>query len=306
MGQTQIFLERQEISMIPKMQFGKTGHNSTRTLFGAAALGDVSQTEANMTLELLLKYGINHLDTAASYGDAELRMGPWMKEHRDKFFIATKTGERSYAKAREEIHRSLERLRTDHVDLIQLHAVTQDDELDAVLSDDGALKAAVEARDEGLLRFIGITSHTLYAPAIHMRALENFDFTSVLLPYNFPLMQNPMYAEGFNQLVEICQAKNVAVQTIKSICRRPWESEEKHFASCWYEPLTDQDAVDLAVSYVLGRPQLFLNTVGDIYQLPKVLEAASNFSKKPSDQQMEKLTEQYGMVPLWPEHEAMH
>jgi aryl-alcohol dehydrogenase-like predicted oxidoreductase len=288
--------------------FGNTGHNSTRVLFGAAALGGVTQAEADQTLEVLLKYGVNHIDTAASYGEAELRIGPWMKEHRGKFFLATKTGERSYDKAKAEIHRSLERMQTDHVDLLQLHAVTQDSELEAVLGPGGALEAAIEARDQGLVRFIGITSHTLYAPTIHMKALERFDFTSVLLPLNFPLFQNEQYAADFRRLMEVCEEKKVAVQTIKSICRRPWQEGGERFAACWYEPLMDQQAVDQAVNWVLGFPgQPFLNSVGDIHVLPKVLDAASRFSgQQPSDQEMEQLVGQQSMEPLWPEHEAMH
>jgi predicted aldo/keto reductase-like oxidoreductase len=297
-----------ECLMIEKKQFGKTGHNSTRILFGAAALGGVTQAEADQTLEVLLKYGVNHIDTAASYGEAELRIGPWMKEHRKDFFVATKTGERSYQKAKEEIQRSLERLQTDHVDLLQLHAVTQDHELEAVLGSGGALEAAVEAREQGLVRFIGITSHTLYAPTIHRMALEQFDFTSVLLPLNYPLFQNKEYMADFNGLVEICKEKNVAIQTIKSICRRPWGEDVERFASCWYEPLMDQDAVDTSVNWVLsydGQP--FLNSVGDIHVLPKVLDAASRFTgQKPSDEEMDQLVNQQEMVPLWPEHEAMH
>lgn len=293
--------------MIPKMNFGRTGHESTRMLFGAAALGSVTQEEADKTLEVLLKYGVNHIDTAASYGDAELRIGPWMKEHRKTFFLATKTGERTYEKAKEQIHRSLERMQTDHLDLIQLHAVIEDHELETALGPGGALEAAIEAREQGLVRFIGITSHTLNAPAIHKKALERFDFNSVLLPLNFPLYSIPQYREAFDSLAELCKQKNVAVQTIKSICRRPWGENMKHFAACWYEPLTDQAAVDKAVSWVLGYPQnVFLNTVGDIYVLPSVLEAASRFEKQPTAQEMEALVEQQEMVPLWPEHEAMH
>jgi len=291
--------------MISKIQFGKTGHESSRTLFGAAALGGVTQTEANKTLEVLLKYGVNHIDTAASYGDAELRIGPWMKEHRKNFFLATKTGERTYDKAKAEIHRSLERMQTDHVDLIQLHAVIEEHEMEAALGPGGALEAAIEAREQGLVRFIGITSHTLHAPVIHLRALDRFDFTSVLLPYNYPLMQNAEYVADFNRLVDVCRDRNVAVQTIKSICRRPW-GESERFASCWYEPLVDQDALDKAVAYVFGRPELFLNTVGDIHVLPKVLEAASRFESMPSETEMNALVEEQAMAPLWPEHEAMH
>src|SRR5512142_2198487 len=217
--------------MIPTMPFGRTGHQSTRTLFGAAALGSVTQEEADRTLDVLLKYGVNHLDVAASYGDAELRIGPWMPRYRSNFFLATKTGDRTYQAAKESIHRSLERLQTDHLDLIQLHGVITDEELETVLGPGGALEAAVEARQQGLVRFIGITSHTLHAPLIHMRALERFNFDSVLLPLNYLLYQMPEYRADFDALVKVCKAKNVVVQTIKSICRRPW-GDQKHFADC--------------------------------------------------------------------------
>ena len=162
--------------MIPKLTFGRTGHLSTRTLFGAAALGGVTQDEADQTMEVLMKYGVNHLDTAASYGEAELRLGPWIEKNRQKVFLATKTGERTYEAAKMEIHRSLQRMRTDHLDLIQLHAVIEDEEMEQVLGTGGALEAAIEAREEGIVRFIGITSHTLHAPVIHLNALKRFDF----------------------------------------------------------------------------------------------------------------------------------
>jgi predicted aldo/keto reductase-like oxidoreductase len=294
--------------MIAKQPFGRTGHLSTRTLFGGAALGDVTQAEADQTLETLLKYGVNHIDTAFSYGDAELRIGPWMKQHRGDFFLATKTGERTYADAKKQLHQSLERLQTDHFDLIQLHAVTQDAELDQVLGPDGALRAAVEAREQGLVRFIGITSHTLHAPVIHKRALEHFDFDSVLLPLNFPTYQIPQYREDFDALTRVCKEKNVVMQTIKSICRRPWGQNVERFAATWYEPLTEQSALNLAVAWVLGHPAgVFLNTAGDIHVLPKVLQAAEHFTgQQPSDDAMEKLVADYEMLPLWPEMEGMH
>lgn len=293
--------------MIPMMPFGRTGHQSTRTLFGAAAMGGVTQAEADKTLDVLLKYGVNHIDTAASYGEAELRIGPWMPKHRNDFFLATKTGDRTYQDAKASIHRSLERMRTDHLDLIQLHAVIEDAELEQVLGPGGALEAAVEAREQGLVRYIGITSHTLHAPQIHMHALEHFDFDSVLLPLNYPLYQIPEYRAGFDALVKVCKAKNVAVQTIKSICRRPW-GEQERFASCWYEPLNDQSAVDKAVHWVLAHSSgSFLNTVGDIHMLPKVLDAASRFSGQgPTEAAMQQMADDYAMIPLWPEPEGMH
>ena len=285
--------------MIERQPFGRIGHLSTRTIFGAAALSRVTQAEADRTLEVLLKYGVNHIDTAASYGDSELRIGPWMDRHRGDFFLATKTGERTYEKAREEIHRSLERLRVDQVDLLQLHNLVDPEEWEVAMGPGGALEAAIEAREQGLVRFIGVTGHGLTAPAMHKRSLERFDFDSVLLPYNYPLMQNPQYAADFEALLALCKERNVAVQTIKSIARGPW-GEKAKTRTTWYEPLEEQADIDRAVHWVLGRPGIFLNTVGDIHVLPRVLDAASRFETRPSEEEMQELVARLHMTPLWP------
>lgn len=284
--------------MIPTLEFGRTGHRSTRTLFGAAAFGRVTQEEADRTMELLLQYGINHIDTAASYGDSELRLGPWMERMRDRFFLATKTGERTYQGARDQIRRSLERLRVDHVDLIQLHNLAQPEEWETAMGPDGALKAAIEAREEGLVRFIGVTGHGLGIAKMHLRSLERFDFDSVLLPRNYVLMQNAQYAADFEALFALCQQRNVAVQTIKSITRAPW-GERERTAATWYEPLRDQADIDRAVHWILGRPGIFLNTVGDIHELPKVLDAASRFERQPTDAEMAAMLGTRQMEPLF-------
>jgi aryl-alcohol dehydrogenase-like predicted oxidoreductase len=284
--------------MIEQQSFGRTGHASTRTLFGAAALGKVSQDEADRTLDLLLSHGVNHIDTAASYGDSELRIGPWMSRHRNTFFLATKTGERTYQAARDQIHRSLDRLRVDKVDLIQLHNLVDPQEWEVAMGPGGALEAAIEARDQGLVRFIGVTGHGITIAAMHRRSLERFDFDSVLLPFSYILMQNPAYAADFEALMEICRARNVAVQTIKSIVRAPW-GERKHTTATWYEPLASQADIDKAVHWVLGRPGVFLNTVGDIHVLPRVLDAAERFEARPSDEQMEAVMAEREMAPLF-------
>lgn len=284
--------------MIPTLSFGRTGHESTRIIFGAAAFSSVSQEEADRTMELLLRYGVNHIDTAASYGDSELRLGPWMAEHRSTFFLATKTGDRDYQAAKDSIRRSLERLRVDSVDLIQLHNLVEPAEWEQALGPGGALEAAVEARDEGLVRFIGVTGHGLSVAEMHRRALDRFPFDSVLLPYNYPLMKNPQYAADFEDLFAACQERDVAVQTIKSITQAPW-GDRQQTAATWYEPLTEQADIDLAVNWVLGRPGLFLNTVGDIHVLPKVLDAASRLDARPSDMEMDRLVAQREMEPLF-------
>ena len=269
--------------MIDRAPFGATGHESSRVIFGAAALGDVSKADADRTLELLIEHGINHIDVAASYGDAELRIATWLKEH--DFFVATKTGERTYAKAREEIRRSLERLGVDHVDAIQLHNLVDVIEWDIALSPGGALEACIEAREEGLVKHIGVTGHGLSVPKMHQRSLERFDFDSVLCPYNFVQMQDPRYAETFDQLAAVCATRDVALQTIKSLARAPWEGRE-HTAATWYEPLTEQPEIDRAAHWVLGNPQAFLLTTGDVDTLPKLLDAAERYERRPTDDEM--------------------
>jgi aryl-alcohol dehydrogenase-like predicted oxidoreductase len=278
--------------------FGSTGHESTRTIFGAAALGEVSQADADRTLELLLEHGVNHIDTAASYGDSELRIAPWLKRHPDTFFVATKTGEREYKGAREEIRRSLDRLGVDSVDLIQLHNLVDVIEWEFALREGGALDAAVEARDEGLVRFIGVTGHGLSVAAMHRRSLERFRFDSVLLPYNFRQMQDERYAADFEAVVQMCAERGVAVQTIKSIALAPWDGRPQT-ASTWYEPLTDPAEIELAVHWVLGRENVFLNTVGDIELLPHVLAAAERLGARPDDEAMQALVERRSLAPLF-------
>jgi aryl-alcohol dehydrogenase-like predicted oxidoreductase len=284
--------------MIAKRVFGRTGHMSTRTLFGAAALSRVTQEEADRTLALLLEYGVNHIDVAASYGDAELRVGPWMPEHRGAFFLATKTGKRTYQEAWDELNRSLGRLQVDSVDLWQMHALVDEDEWQTAMGPGGVLEAFIEAREKGLVRFLGVTGHGLAAPVMHKRSLERFDFDSVLLPLNYPLFQNPQYVTDFEALAALCRERNVAIQTIKSICRRPW-GEQEHTAATWYQPLEDQAALDKAVAWVLGRPEVFLNTAGDIHVLPRVLDAASRFTVRPTDAEMDALVEAQAMAPLF-------
>ena len=284
--------------MISTHVFGRTGHESTRTIFGAAALGQVTQAEADRTMELFSQYGLNHIDVAASYGDAELRLAPWLKGHRQEVFLATKTGERTYGAAFEQIRRSLERLQVDHVDLIQLHNLVDASEWETALGPGGALEACIAARDEGLVRFIGVTGHGLEVAARHRASLERFDFDSVLLPYSFVMMQNPQYAADFEALVALCQARNVAVQTIKAVTRAPWGDKPQTRAT-WYEPLEDQADLDTAVHWVLGRDGFFLNTVGDIHLLPKVLDAASRFSARPTDAQMQAVADKQQMSPLF-------
>lgn len=284
--------------MIATAPFGQTGHDSTRTIFGAAALGSVSQADADRTLETLVEYGVNHIDTAASYGDSELRLAPSLARYPDQFFLATKTGEREYATAREQIRRSLERLGVDQVDLLQLHNLVDVIEWEFALREGGALDAAIEARDEGLVRFIGVTGHGRTVARMHLRSLDRFAFDSVLAPYSYIQMRDPVYVADFEALVAACSERGVAVQTIKSIALAPWDGREQT-ASTWYEPIREQADIDLAVHWVLGRPGVFLNTVGDIQLLPRVLDAASRFTSRPDDEAMDDLVSRRQVVGLF-------
>jgi aryl-alcohol dehydrogenase-like predicted oxidoreductase len=284
--------------MIAKRSFGRTGHQSTVTIFGAAALMRKGKNEADRALEILRKYGVNHIDTAPRYGDAELLIGPWMAKHRQDFFLATKTGKRTRAEAREEIQRSLERLRVDRVDLIQFHGLAHPDEWDTVMGPGGALEAAVEAREKGWTRFIGVTGHGWMIAAMHKRSLRQFDFDSVLMPYNYLLHANDRYRNDFEEVVRLCKERGVAVQTIKSLARGPW-GVAPQTGNTWYQPLEEQRDIDLAVHWVLGRGDVFLNTVGDVDLLPKVLDAASRFEKQPSREEMEALVQRNRMSSLF-------
>jgi aryl-alcohol dehydrogenase-like predicted oxidoreductase len=284
--------------MIRKQQFGQTGHISKATIFGGAALGRVTQEEADNVRDQLLKFGVNHIDTAASYGDSELRIGPWMERHRNDFFLATKTGRRTYQEARDEIRKSLERLQVDHVDLLQLHNLTHPDDWDVAMAEGGALEAAVEAKDQGLTRFIGVTGHGLLAAAMHMRSLERYEFDSVLLPWNYILLKSDRYRQEFEKLLEVGKDRGIAVQTIKSITKGPWAEKDRTY-STWYEPLEKQDDIDRAVSWILGEGYIFLNTCSDIHLLPRILDAASRFEGRPSDAEMEQMVEERHMSRLF-------
>ncbi|HZY60520.1 MAG TPA: aldo/keto reductase [Candidatus Binataceae bacterium] len=284
--------------MIPTSPFGSTGHASSRVIFGAAALMGMNQDKADRLLDVLLEHGINHIDTAAAYGDSELRIGPWMREHRKAFFLATKTGDRIAQGARDSLHRSLDRLRVDHVDLIQLHNLAEEDEWQKTLGAGGALEALIEARSQGLTRFIGVTGHGSRIPATHRRSLERFAFDSILFPYNFTMMSIPEYAAEAEALIRTCHERGIAVQTIKSAARRRWQNGDGPKFS-WYEPLRDREALRRAVHFTLSRAGLFLNSSSDATLLPDILAAASEPPLEPARAAMESDVEHYAMEPLF-------
>lgn len=285
--------------MLPTLPFGRTGHASTRLVFGAAALWRASQEDADRALALLLESGVNHIDAAASYGDAELRIGPWLERHRERFFLATKTGERTREGAHAEIRRSLERLRVDRVDLLQLHNLVKEDEWETALGPEGALRAAQQAREEGLVRFVGVTGHGTRVAEMHLRSLARFDFDSVLLPYNHAMMQQPEYAASFEELLRLCEERNVAVQTIKSVARRRWPEGTTPTHETWYEPLVDPEAIRTAVHWALARPGVFVNSAGDLRLLAPMIEAAASFAAGPGDAAMARTSERVGVEPLF-------
>jgi len=286
--------------MIPDKLFGRTGHRSKRVIFGAVAFLEATQDEADAIMEVLIEHGINHIDTAPSYGDAELRLGPWMKTHRKSFFLATKTEGRTYADAKAELEQSLERLQTDYVDLWQIHALADPKEWEIVMGAGGALEAFVEAREKGLVKHLGVTSHGVLAPSMHLRSLERFDFESVLLPYNYLMMQNTQYASAFSKLSRQCNQRNIAIQTTKALARGRLEDKQK-VRTVWYDPLENDAAIEHAVHWVLGNPDVFLNSVGDTCLLPKVLQAAGRFQERPGKEVMQKDIMENNMTPLFTE-----
>ena len=287
--------------MIAKLPFGKTGHASTRALFGGAAITEgLTQQKADRLLDLLLEQGVNHIDTAPLYGNgnSEARIGTWMKSLRDRFFLVTKNRERTYREAWLSIRTSLNRLQVDYLDMIQLHNLTDPKEWELALGPEGALSACVEAREKGLVRFIGVTGHGLLAPVMLRKSLERFPFDAVLLPWNYLLSRDTTYAAGFFRLTALCAERQVAVQTIKSIACRPWEGRTRT-ATTWYEPLTSSEDVQRAVSWVLSHEGIFLNTASDASILPLILEAAGQPGFRPSDGEMEAMAAARDMLPIF-------
>jgi aryl-alcohol dehydrogenase-like predicted oxidoreductase len=287
--------------MLPTAPFGATGHESSRVIFGAAALSGMRQERADEVLQRVLDAGVNHLDTAASYGESEVRIGPWMAEHRDRVFLATKTGERRGDAARAELERSLERLQVEHVDLIQLHNLVEPDEWEVAHGPGGAVEAMVAARDEGLVRHIGVTGHGNRIAGMHLRSLERFPFASVLLPFSYVGLQDADYRADVEALLERCAQDQVAVQTIKGIARRRWPDDFEGRRFSWYQPLEGEDAIGRAVRWVLGHEQVFLNTTSDARVLPAVLAAASapDATSRPTDAEMQADLEAQAMEPLF-------
>lgn len=285
--------------MIELRDFGRTEHRSSRIIFGAAALGAMRQDKADQVLQMVLESGINHLDTAASYGESEVRLRPFLADHRQQFFLATKTDQRRGDEARRQLEHSLQRLGVEQVDLIQLHNLVEPDEWEIAHGPGGVVAAMVQALAEGLVRFIGVTGHGTRIPAMHLRSLNEFDFDSVLFPYNFTMLRSDAYRTDVDRLLTVCAARRVAVQTIKSVARRRWREDSTASHYSWYEPLSAGDALNRGVAYVLGNPQLFLNSSSDARLLPAIIEAAGSGMPTPTDAELDVDVVEQQMQPLF-------
>jgi aryl-alcohol dehydrogenase-like predicted oxidoreductase len=279
-------------------RFGRTGHMSTVAIFGAAAFSEVSQEEADKAMALIIEAGVNHIDLARSYGEAELRVGPWMPRERGRFFLGSKTTQRTKEDAWKELQASLKRLQIEALDLYQIHAITTMEELDAVTMKGGALEAFVQARQEGLTKYIGITGHGVNAPKIYLEALRRYDFDSVLFPLNFVQMGNPEYRKYAEELIATCQAKDVGVMIIKSVTKGPW-GEKQHTATTWYEPFDKIDEIQKGVNFALSYDVTGICTAGDTHVMPLVIQACQNFSRLNKDEKEEMIESGKQYEPLF-------
>lgn len=271
-----------------KRRFGRTGHMSTIVIFGAFAVGPIGQREADATMELLMEHDVNHIDVAPSYSDAELRLGPWLERHRERFFLGCKTQLRGKEEARQELHRSLEHLRVDSFDLYQLHAVTTMEELDQCFAPGGSMEAILDARDEGLTKYIGITSHGLQAPTVQRAALARFDFDSLLFTLNFKLWADGAYRREATTLLRMAAERDIGTMVIKTWVRGPWGDKERRYQT-WYEPFDDAEMIEQVMRFNLSQPVTGVVSAGDARLLPMILDAAERFQPMNDAEQMELL-----------------
>lgn len=279
-------------------RFGRTGHDSTIAIFGAAAFWEIAQADADKVMEQVIAAGVNHIDIAPSYGQAEIRVGPWMPRERKRFFLGCKTMERTKEGAWREMQESLNRLQTETFDLYQCHAITTMEELDSVTMKGGALEAFVEMRQRGLINFIGITGHGADAPKIYLEALRRFDFDSILFPLNFVQMRNPEYRKHTEELITECKAKDVGTMIIKTITKAPWGGR-KRTATTWYEPFDQMDEIQRAVNFALSYEVTGLCTAGDTRLLPRMLQACENFTPLNDSEREEMIQSAQAYEPLF-------
>ncbi len=281
-----------------KRRFGRSGHMSTVIIFGAFAVGQMNQREADAVMEKVLEHGVNHIDVAPSYHDAELRLGPWLEKHRDRFFLGCKTQLRDREAAWDELHRSRERLRVDRFDLFQLHAVTTMEELEQCFAPGGSMEAVLAARDEGLTQYVGITGHGLQAPAVQLAALERFDFDSLLFTLNFKLWADQAYRRDAAALMEVAAERDIGTMVIKTWERGPWGDRVQCYHT-WYEPFEDADMVERALRFNLSQPVTGVISAGDARLLPMILDAAGRFEPMDQAEQAELLATAGNYQPLF-------
>lgn len=274
-----------------KRRFGRTNHMSTLAVFGAVALGQLDQAMADKVVQQVIDAGLNHIDIAPSYGDAESRLGPWMPRIRDDFFLGCKTTQRTKGGAIDEFHQSLERLQVSSFDLFQLHAVTTMDELDQCTQTGGSLEGVIEMRAQGLTRFIGITGHGMQAPELFIEALRRFDFDTVLFPIYPALFANDEYHNQALTLLDICEEKDVGVMAIKAIAKEPWGDREPRYHT-WYVPFEDEETIQNNINFVLSHKLTHYCTAGDYRLLGKVLQACENYEPMDADAQNALIQEQ--------------
>jgi predicted aldo/keto reductase-like oxidoreductase len=265
-------------------RFGRTEHLSTLAIFGGASLSKATQAQADAAMEHIIAAGVNHIDIAPSYGEAEQRVASWLGRERQRFFLGCKTTERTKTGAARELRQSLKRMRVENFDLYQMHAVNTFAELDLVTAPGGALEAAIEARAQGLTKFIGITGHGLHAPAVFLEALRRFDFDTVLLPVNAKLFSQPNYRHDAEALLHECRARDVGVMAIKAIAKGPWGTRPKTHTT-WYEPFIDAGEIQAAVNFALSQDVTGLCTAGDLTVLPHFIEACAHFTPMKSVEQ---------------------
>lgn len=283
-----------------KRTLGRTGHESTVAIFGGAALGESTEAEAHAALDMAEAAGVNHIDIAPTYGHAEAVTGPWLESRRDKFFVGCKTGIRDREGSWEELHASLKRLRTDKFDLYQLHAVTNFDELDAAMKPGGAIETLKRARDEGLTKWLGITGHGIEVAAVQAKALELFDFDTVMFPLNPVLYANPKYRADAERLLAMCAERNVGVQIIKSIAKGPWADRDKATYNTWYEPFDQQERINEGVHFALSQhPVAAIAIAGDTRLLPMVIKAADSFAPMSDEAQAALIERAEELEPLF-------
>ncbi len=279
-------------------RFGRTGHNSSIAIFGAFAVSQATQAEADRIMEKVITAGVNHIDVAPSYGHAELRLGPWMARERERFFLGCKTMERTKDGAAAEMQRSLERLQVDSFDLYQLHVITSFQELDQVTGPNGALEALIAARDDGLTRYIGITGHGVDVPDVFLEALSRFDFDSVLFPVNFIQYANPAYRRSAEELLNVCRQKDIGTMAIKMIAKRPWgDLPQTHIT--WYQPFLEMEDIEAGVNFALTQDITGICTSGDPEVLPMVLKACENFTPLTIKEQEALISQAHQYEPLF-------